>query len=176
MLRSTHLGFAAVATMLVLSGAASAQPNQTSAAMSTPPTEAASPMSSHRTPGVNAQQRVEEHIRQLRAQLKITQAEEPQWDRFANVMRQNARAMDQEFAHRMQQFPNMNALQNMQSYQQIAETHARGLKQLVPAFAQLYDTMPEQQKQLTDQVFRANAEAKAQRHMQTGSRMPLSAR
>jgi len=31
-------------------------------------------------------------------------------------------------------------------------------KKLVPAFDNLYNAMPEQQKKLTDQVFRANAE------------------
>jgi hypothetical protein len=52
----------------------------------------------------------------------------------------------------------MNAMQNMQSWQQIAEAHARQLQKLVPAFDNLYNAMPEQQKKLTDQVFRANAE------------------
>jgi len=33
---------------------------------------------------------------------------------------------------------------------------------LVPAFQKLYDAMPDQQKRLADQVFRANAE----KHMQ----------
>jgi len=39
---------------------------------------------------------------------------------------------------------------------------------LVTAFVSLYNAMPEQQKQLTDQVFRAKAEANAQKRMQTG--------
>ena len=49
-------------------------------------------MSSHKVPGANAEQRVEEHIKELRAQLQITPAEQPQWEQFANVMRENARA------------------------------------------------------------------------------------
>ena len=35
------------------------------------PTEAASPMSSHKLRGANAEQRVEEHIKQLRTQLQL---------------------------------------------------------------------------------------------------------
>ena len=49
-------------------------------------------------------------------------------------------------------------MQNMQSYEQIAEAHAQHLQKLVPAFDALYNAMPEQQKKLTDQVFRENAE------------------
>ena len=103
----------------------------------------------------------------MHAQLRITPAEQPQWDRFAEIMRQNARAMDQEFTERRQQFPTMNALQNMQSYEKISEAHAQHLQRLVPAFENLYNAMPEQQKRLTDQVFRENAEVR--RRTQTGS-------
>jgi protein CpxP len=104
-----------------------------------------------------AERRVGNHINQLHAQLRITPAEQPQWDQFAQVMRDNARDMDQAFLQRGQQYPTMNAMQNMQSYEQIAEAHVRHLQKLVPAFDNLYNAMPEQQKQLTDQVFRANA-------------------
>jgi len=56
------------------------------------------------------------------------------------------------------QFQTMIALQNMQSYEQLAEAHAQHLQKLVPAFENLYNAMPDQQKRLADQVFRANAE------------------
>jgi hypothetical protein len=78
-------------------------------------------------------------------------------------MRENARDMDQAFMQRAQQYPTMNAVQNMQSYEQIAEAHAQHLQKLVPAFDNLYNAMPEQQKELTDRVFRANAEQHAAR-------------
>ena len=76
-------------------------------------------------------------------------------------MRENARDMDQAFKQRAQQYPTMNAMQNMQSCEQVAEAHAQHLQKLVPAFDNLYNAMPEQQKKLTDQVFRANAERHA---------------
>ena len=102
-----------------------------------------------------------EPFKQLHAQLQITPAEQPQWDQFAQVMRENARDMDQAFLQRAQQYPTMNAMQNMQSYEQMAEAHVQHLQKLVPAFDNLYNAMPEQQKKLTDQVFRANAERHA---------------
>jgi periplasmic protein CpxP/Spy len=165
MSRSSYLASVALAVSLALPAAAQAQSN-TSTTSPPSPSAAASPMSSNAVAGT-AEQRVEEHIRQLHAQLRITPAEQPQWDQFAEVMRQNASAMDQEFGERRQQFPTMNALQNMQSYEKIAETHAQHLQRLVPAFETLYNAMPEQQKRLTDRVFRGNAEAR--RGVQTGS-------
>ncbi len=168
--RSANLASAAIVVLLALPAAALAQPAQSTqpTAPSTPPAAAASPLASHPAPGKNAEERVESHIKELRAQLRITAAEEPQWEQFAAVMRDNARDMDQAFMQRAQQYPTMNAVQNMQSYQQIADAHAQHLQKLVPAFASLYNAMPDQQKQLTDQVFRANAEKHAQRKVQTG--------
>ena len=92
--------------------------------------------------------------------MHITPAEETQWNQFAEVMRQNARDMDQAFIQRAEQFPTMNAVQNLQSYEQLAEDHAQRVQKLIPAFENLYNVMPEQQKQLADQVFRANAETR----------------
>ena len=117
--------------------------------------------------GKNAEERVEGRIKELHAQLRITPAEEPQWNEFAQVMRENARDMDQAFLQRAQQFPTMDAVQNMQSYEQIAEEHAKRVQKLVPAFQKLYDAMPDQQKRLADQVFRANAEKHMQRTAQS---------
>jgi periplasmic protein CpxP/Spy len=132
-----------------------------------PPAAEASPMAGHPVAGKNAEERVEGRIKELHAQLRITAAEEPQWNEFAQVMRENARDMDEAFIQRAQQFPTMNAVQNMQSYEQISEQHAQRLQKLVPAFQKLYDAMPDQQKRLADQVFRANAEKHTQHTAQS---------
>ena len=108
--------------------------------------------------GKNAEERVENRIKELHAQLHIAPAEEPQWNQFAEVMRENAREMDQTLVQRAQQFSTMDAVQNLQSYAQLAEAHAQRVQKLVPAFENLYNAMPEQQKQIADQVFRGNAE------------------
>jgi len=132
-----------------------------------PPAAQTSPMASHPVAGKNAEERVEGRIKELHAQLHITPAEESQWNEFAEAMRENARDMDQAFMQRAQQFPTMNAVQNMQSYEQISEQHAQRVQKLVPAFQKLYDAMPDQQKRLADQVFRANAEKHMQRTAQS---------
>jgi periplasmic protein CpxP/Spy len=156
---------AAVAALLLLPAAAAAQTSPTPAAatpQAAPSPTASSPMAGHPVAGKNAEERVERRIRELHAQLRITPAEQQQWDQFAGVMRENARDMDQLFIQRAQQLDSMSALQNMQSYEQIADAHAQHLQKLVSAFQTLYDAMPDQQKQLADQVFHANAEQRAQ--------------
>ncbi len=171
-IRSGHLAShlasaAAIMALVALPGAALAQ--SAAAPTSAAPAAAASPMTPpDSAAGKSMEQRVESHITQLHAQLQITSAEQPQWEQFAQVMRANARDMDQAFMQRAQQYPTMNAVQNMQSYEQIAQAHAEHLQKLVPAFDTLYNAMPAQQQKLTDQVFRANAETNAQKKMQTG--------
>lgn len=163
-------GAAAIAVAALLSAPAAMAQSQSAAvqgATPPPPTAEASPMAGHPVAGKNAEERVEARIKELHAQLHITPAEEPQWNEFAQVMRQNARDMDQAFIQRAQHFPTMNAVQNMQSYEQIAEEHAKRVQKLVPAFQKLYDAMPDQQKRLADQVFRANAEKHMQRTAQS---------
>ena len=98
----------------------------------------------------------------MHAQLRITADERPQWDQFAQVMRENSRDMDQAYMQRVLRFSTMNAVQNMQSYEQIAQEHTKSLQKLIPAFENLYSAMSEQQKQAADQVFRANSERHAQ--------------
>jgi periplasmic protein CpxP/Spy len=159
-IRSSHFASAAIIALLALPAVALAQPTQ-SPASAAPPAAASSLTTSQPIPGKSMEERVENHIKQLHAQLHITAAQQPQWDQFAQVMRENARDMDQTFMQRAQQYPTMNAMQNMQSYEQMAEAHVQHLQKLVPAFDNLYNAMPEQQKKLTDEVFRANAERHA---------------
>jgi protein CpxP len=160
---SNRLALGTVALLLFLPGIAVGQTSQTPAPQQPAPPAASSPMAGHPVPGRNAEERVEHRINELHAQLRITPAEQQQWDQFANVMRNNAREMDRIFTQRAQQLGAMNAVQNMESYEQLAEAHAQHVQKLAAAFRGLYDAMPEQQKQLADQVFHANAEQNAQR-------------
>jgi periplasmic protein CpxP/Spy len=133
--------------------APSAAPSQSGAsALPSAPAQSPSP----------TEQRVEARIKQLHGQLKITSAEETQWNQFAQTMRDNARDMDEAAEQRAQQFAMMTAVDNMQSYEKLAEDHVQHLQKLIPAFQALYDAMAPDQKKTADQVFRAGAEAHAQ--------------
>ncbi len=107
-----------------------------------------------RTGDANA---LEQRITALRAKLQITTAQEPQWNQFVQVMRDNAKRMDDTFQHRAQGIGAMNAEDNMASYAQVAMSHAQGMQNLVPAFHALYASMTDLQKRAADQVFRDDA-------------------
>jgi protein CpxP len=101
-------------------------------------------------------EKVEQHIKQLHDQLGITAAEEPQWNLFAQVMRDNAAQMQQAFAARGVNVATMTAVDNMQSYAQLAQVHASNMQKLASAFQTLYNTFPDSQKKVADAVFREN--------------------
>jgi protein CpxP len=100
---------------------------------------------------------IEERIKDMHAKLLISPAQQPQWDAFADVMRNNGRSMEQTFQQRVNTMSSMTAPENMQSYAQIASSHAQDMQKLVPAFQTLYDTMSDSQKKTADLVFRDEA-------------------
>lgn len=99
---------------------------------------------------------VERRITDLHRRLKISQDQEPRWQDFATVMRENAVNMDHLF-EQQQDRGSLTALAQMQGYVQLATVHAQDMQRLLPAFEQLYNSMPDAQKKLTDQVFRETA-------------------
>jgi protein CpxP len=100
---------------------------------------------------------VEQRITALHASLKITTAEETQWNGVAQAMRENAAAMDKLIAANRTSPPqNMSAVQDLQTYQQFAQAHVDGLKNLTAAFSTLYNAMPDDQKKVADQVFQTS--------------------
>jgi protein CpxP len=97
---------------------------------------------------------VEQRITDLHASLKITPSEETQWNGVAQAMRENAAAMDKLVATNRTSPPqNMSAVDDLKSYQQFAQAHVDGLKNLIGAFSTLYNAMPDAQKKVADQVF-----------------------
>jgi hypothetical protein len=107
--------------------------------------------------------RVNQHIAELHRRLRITPAEEPQWNTFAQVMRDNAMHMEQAFQARAQQGPNMSAVDDLKSYAAVAQAHAEDMQRLVPAFQSLYAALSPQQQKLADNVFRDYEERRERR-------------
>ena len=125
MIPSNRVIALAVAALLSAPAVALAQTASTPPAAPAAPSPGAGKAAS--SPGAA---RVEARIKQLHAQLKITPAEQAQWEQFAQVMRDNARAMDEAVMQRAQQFPSMTAVEDMQSYEEIAATHVQQLQKL----------------------------------------------
>jgi hypothetical protein len=98
-------------------------------------------------------QKVESHIKALHAELKITAAEESQWDNVAQTMRENARELDQAIDKRDAVVGNATAIDNLNSYADVAQAHADGVKKLAAAFSGLYSSMSDDQKKEADEDF-----------------------
>jgi periplasmic protein CpxP/Spy len=125
----------------------------------TPPT-GAKPMASA-SKATSPAERVEQHITQMRAELRITPAQQAQWDQFAQVMRDNAKGMDQIVDQRGVHLATMTAPENMASYAQIAQQHAQDMQKLTAAFQTLYSGLSDEQKKNADEVFRARGQQHA---------------
>jgi hypothetical protein len=96
---------------------------------------------------------VEKHIDELHKTLKITPAQETQWNEVAATMRENAKEMDQAIAKRAAEAPTATAVDDLNAYEVIAQTHADGVKKLATAFSGLYSSMSDDQKKAADEAF-----------------------
>ena len=93
-------------------------------------------------------------IDHLRESLKITDAQEPLWQKVAAVMRENAAKMEKLSRARLEHSKSMTAIDDLRSYSTISEAHAEGTRKMIPAFQALYDSMSDKQKKAADEEFR----------------------
>lgn len=98
--------------------------------------------------------RAEQRIKDMHSKLRITQTQEEQWSKVAQVMSENAKTIDTLIQARKDHANEMTAVEDLKSYGEIAEAHADGIKKLTPVFATLYDSMSEAQKKQADTLFR----------------------
>jgi periplasmic protein CpxP/Spy len=133
-------------------------------------TAATAPASSPAAHAAAREARVEERISELHAKLKITSAQDPQWSKFADVMRENGQTIRTLYQQRMAQGPGTSALDDMKQYEQITQAQADGTKRLVDAFEPLYTSLSPEQKKLADANFHQTRGAGPHRgaHMHKG--------
>lgn len=108
--------------------------------------------------------RVETRIADMHAKLKITPAQEDQWTKVAEVMRENAKSMEALTQSRHEHAKTMTAVDDLKSYAEITEAHADAIKRLTPVFAALYDGMSDVQKKEADNIFRRVGQRKSKRN------------
>lgn len=101
-----------------------------------------------------AEDRVEARIKDMHAKLKITQAQEDQWAKVTQVMRDNAKSLDALTQARFEHAKTMTAVDDLKSYGEITDAHADGIKKFTPVFATLYAGMSDAQKKEADALFR----------------------
>jgi len=102
----------------------------------------------------------EARIKQLQGALKITEAQKELWDNLTQVMRENAKEMDALTKDRAERTKPMNAVEHMKFHREITEAHLGQLNKFIPPFEALYDSMSDEQKKITDTIFRTGKHGK----------------
>jgi hypothetical protein len=124
-----------------------------------PSMHAAAPATiAHKSPAMayspaTMQQHVESRIKTLHEKLHITPAQEEKWDVVAQAMRDNEKTISQLIRERHLKPENMSAVDDLKSYEKIAQAHVDGLKLLTPVFEALYNDMSVEQKSNADEAF-----------------------
>lgn len=140
-------------TGLVLAGLALSGSGLTAAALAqnaTPPAAPAQQAAPHRHHGDH----IEGRIAFLQTELKITPAQQAQWDRVAAAMRSNSQAMHQAFeGMRANRATPQNAVQRLEARAQFATLRTQADQRFLEAFKPLYASLSDQQKQGADELF-----------------------
>jgi protein CpxP len=102
---------------------------------------------------------VEGRIAFLKAELKITPAQEAQWRPVEAAMRENAKALAQTVATARQNRDAMNAVQRLELRDQLIKIRAENNSRFLAAFKPLYASLSPEQQKVADQLI-----ATAQHH------------
>ncbi len=106
-------------------------------------------------------ERVEARLAYIRTALKITDAQQPQWDAFANLLRKEAAEREkqlQEWHARMAQRSEQRehrrptAIERIEREQQFHATAIRKLNERLEVEKPLYAALTKEQKQIADQL------------------------
>ena len=98
---------------------------------------------------------LDRRVRRLHDQLGITPEQEELWRPVAAAMMDSASAVGDAMQARSNKPQPMSAVEDIQTYQAVADAHAKGLRQLASAFGPLYAAMPATQQKAADKLFGA---------------------
>ena len=99
-------------------------------------------------------ERTEGQVAKLKDALKITPAQQGKWDALVQVMKGNAKDMDEQRKARTKKRSEMNAVEDMNNFIQVSEIHVAGMKKMLPVFEDLYKSMSDEQKKNADALFK----------------------
>ena len=144
-----------ISTLVALSLAAAVAP--LAVAQSAAPSAAPQRHAQHafRMPG----ERVEARLAYVKTALKITEAQAPQWEAYANVVRKHAQQADQRFQERrarMEQGAERKrptAIERLERRQQFMTVALNRTSELLAVQKPLYAALSPEQKQVADEVF-----------------------
>lgn len=112
---------------------------------------------------ISAVDYTETQIKQMQATLNITAAQQELWNNLTAVMRENAKDMDAFSKERAENTKPMNSVEHLKLHSQITKTHLDQLEKLIPPFEAFYASLTDQQKNITDLVFRTGKYGKQKR-------------
>ena len=100
-------------------------------------------------------ERVETRLTQAKTKLKITSAQEAQWNAFADVTRRHAKAADENLkamrdGKRSQE--RLTAVERLERRQQMAADHSQRLTEVIAAAKPLYAALSAEQKAIADDM------------------------
>lgn len=104
--------------------------------------------------------RTEAKIKEYHSSLKITDAQEAEWNKVAQVMRENAAKMEALIKERREKANTLNAVEDLKAYSRISDAHADGLRNFIAAFEPLYNSMSADQKKNADRIFTEHGQRK----------------
>jgi hypothetical protein len=113
--------------------------------------------------GISAVEHTEAQIKQLQSTLNITDDQKELWNNLTQVMRENAKDMDAFAKERAETTKSMNAVEHLKRHSEITETHLAQLEKLIPPFEAFYNSMSDQQKNITNMIFRTGKYGKSKR-------------
>jgi hypothetical protein len=117
----------------------------------TAPQENQQPRGEHRH--FSASRHIEGRIAYLKAELKITDAQAPQFEGVAQALRQNAQSMDQTMQQmRGNRDQPKNAVQQLEARTQFAALRAQDSQRFLEAFKPLYASLSDDQKKAADEM------------------------
>jgi hypothetical protein len=112
---------------------------------------------------ISAVDYTEAQIKQLQGTLNITEAQQELWNKLTVVMRENAKDMDAFSKERAENTKPLNAVEHMKLHGEITQAHLDQLKKLIPPFEAFYSSMTDQQKNITDIIFRTGKQGRQKR-------------
>jgi hypothetical protein len=152
-----------IATLIVSTGIAAAAPfafaqSAPDASQATPAPRAGGMHRHHfQRAHRSASERIEARLAYIRTALKITDAQQPQWENFANVLRKQAQQTD-EFrnarrAERGQQRPQgASAIERLERRQKMMSVASQRLDEVIAAAKPLYAALSPEQQKVADEL------------------------
>ncbi|MBL0224713.1 MAG: Spy/CpxP family protein refolding chaperone [Geobacteraceae bacterium] len=105
----------------------------------------------------------EVQIKDLQTALKITEAQQSDWNHLTLVMRENAKEMDAGAKERQEISATANAVDRMKFHSHITELRLNQMRKFIPPFEAFYAGMSDEQKKTTDTIFQTGRHDKKKR-------------